>query len=78
MIDENITCEEDYVFPSDQLLLNTDPKNLKTIRSLYNLKDVMTLKFSPQTLIFHNSDDKSEYEIKASMIQPYGIYLSRN
>ena len=47
VIDENITCEEDYVFPSDQLLLNTDPKNLKTIKSLYNLKDVMTLKFSP-------------------------------
>lgn len=36
----------------------------------------MTLKFSPISLTFE-SEDKSELEIKASTLQPYGVYLSR-
>ena len=36
----------------------------------------MTLKFSPASLTFE-SEDKSEYELKAQTLQPYGVYLSR-
>lgn len=56
--------------------MSTDPKNLKTIRSLFKQNDVMVLKFSPNFLTFE-SEDKSEYELKAATLQPYGIYLSR-
>ena len=63
-IDEVVTSEEDYVFPNDQLLLSTDPKNFKTIKSLYKQNDVMTLKFSPNFLTFE-SEDKSEFELKS-------------
>ena len=84
-IDQTVTQKDSYVFPDSQLLLKTQPKNLKTIKSLFSQKDCMTLKFQPELLTIQGASDgggdPSVFEINQKSLRDanssFGVYISR-
>jgi hypothetical protein len=80
---ETVTNKDSYVFPDSQLLLKTQSKNLKTIKSLFNQKDCMSLKFQPELLTFSGASegDSSVFEINQKSLRDanssFGVYISR-
>ena len=72
-MDQALTQNDDYVFPDNQLLLKTNPKNLKTVKSIFKTADVMSLRFTHEQLSFMNPTseqrDQSAYEIAAQSLQ---------
>lgn len=75
-----MTCDENYEFPDNQLLLDGEVKHLKNLRGIFKSKsktEIMNLNFGDDILSFKGEiNNKLGYEIKTSNLSHYGNYLS--
>ena len=76
---KEIECNDDYNFPEDQLLINSDPKHLKNVKGIFKTKakmEVLDLSFRKNQLIFKGEQNKKfDYEINTKSLENYGHYL---
>ena len=78
-VDKEIQCDENYNFPEDQLLINSNPKHLKNLKGIFKQKlksEILELSFFQEQLIFKGDINKKfDYEIKTKSLENYGNYL---
>mmetsp|Transcript_1833 Transcript_1833/g.3209 ORF Transcript_1833/g.3209 Transcript_1833/m.3209 type:complete len:370 (-) Transcript_1833:226-1335(-) len=78
-IEKQIQCDENYNFPEEQLLLNSNPKQLKNLRGIFKNKskiEVLQLSFLKNQLVFKGEFNKKfDYEVKSNTLDNYGNYL---
>ncbi len=77
-IDSNLICEEEYIFPDDQLLLKCELGHLKTLKSMFSKQVLVEMKFLKEKLQFKNPDTLQEYDIQCKSLDKHGVYLSRD
>lgn len=79
-IQRDVTCDENYEFPDNQLLLDGEVKHLKNLRGIFKSKsktEIMNLQFAEDILAFKGEiNNKLGYEIKTQNLNHYGNYLS--
>ncbi len=67
-IQRDVTCDENYEFPDNQLLLDGEVKHLKNLRGIFKSKsktEIMNLQFGDDILAFKGEiNNKLGYEIK--------------
>ena len=78
-VDKEIQCEENYNFPEDQLLINSNVKHLKNLKGIFKTKsklEILELSFLEETLVFKGDINKKfDYEVKTKSLENYGKYL---
>lgn len=78
-IQREVTCDENYEFPDNQLLLDGEVKHLKNLRGIFKSKsktEIMNLNFADEILSFKGEINKQlGYEIKTQNLSHYGSYL---
>lgn len=81
-VDQQITCDENYNFPDNQLLLSgkvTHMKNLKGIFKQNAKSEVLQCNFNEDKLSFTGQYvNKFSYELSTSSLDHYGIYLCKD
>ena len=75
-----MTCDENYEFPDNQLLLDGEVKHLKNLRGIFKSKcktEIMNMYFTEEMLRFKGEiNNKFDYEVKtANLGNHYGNYL---
>lgn len=69
-IERDIKCDENYEFPEQQLLLDTDVKNVRNIKGIFKSNarsEFLEMVFTPDLLMFKSSNkdvNRFGYEVK--------------
>eukprot|EP00347_Sterkiella_histriomuscorum_P012500 403368343 len=79
-IEKEMQCDENYEFPENQLLLDSEAKSLKNIRGIFKTKsktEILNLHFTKELLIFKGEiNSVIGYEVKVGNQKHYAHYLS--
>ena len=66
-VEQNLSNDEDYGFPEEQLLLKADQRTLKNLKTMFKkTSDVVEMKFTRDVLSFRQPASAQEHEIKCS------------
>ena len=80
-VDEEVTCDETYIFPPSQLLIQGRVSQFKPVKDIFKKdakSETMQMDFSPEKLGFGGVINKKfGYEIAVQELDQYGVYLSR-
>lgn len=80
-VDEEVRCEETYIFPPAQLLISGGVRQFKPVAGIFKKdakSETMQLDFTPEKLSFGGMIHKKfGYEIAVQELDQYGVYLSR-
>lgn len=79
MVDQELICEESYKFPSEYMLINSNPKHFRNLREIFKAKsksEVLELTFLEDSLIFKGDINKNmDYTIQSKQFENYGNYM---
>ena len=80
-IDADVSCEETYIFPNDQLLIKSRLVHMNQVKHIFrqNAKaEVLTIDFTPTLMSLKGQiNRKFGYEIQANKLDNFGVYLAR-
>lgn len=80
-VDQEVTCEETFVFPSEQLLIKSRLDWMAPVKHVFKQQakaEVLTLDFSNRDLSFKGQVNKKfDYSIPAGKLDNYKVYLAR-